>query len=136
MSNISTKVSLGRMTFTFTDENDAVFAFFRMNPADVNLAKRCEEVADKYSNREEKNFSTAAEAAEYGAELEEQICYILGYDARENVFGEVPALTVLPDGNLFAFIVLETIAEKVRFEIEKRREKANAAISKYTAKYE
>lgn len=136
MGNVATKVSLGRMTFTFTDENDEVFSSFRMNPTDVNLAKRCEEVVAKYSNREDKALTTVSEVTAYGAELEEQICYILGYDARETAFGEVPALTLLPDGKLFGLLVLETIEEKVKPVIAERAKAMAASIQKYTAKYE
>lgn len=136
MGNVATKVSLGRMTFTFTDENDEVFSSFRMNPADVNLAKRCEEVVAKYSGREDKTMTTVSEVADYGAELEEQICYILGYDARESTFGEISALTVLPDGQLFGLLVLETIAEKVKPVVAERAKEMQAAVQKYTAKYE
>ena len=136
MGNVATKVSLGRMTFTFTDENDEVFSSFRMNPADVNLAKRCEEVAAKYSGQEGKNLSTISEMAAYSAELEEQICYILGYDARESTFGQISAMTILPDGRLFGLLVLETIAEKVKPVIAERAREMQAAVQKYTAKYE
>ena len=135
MGNVTTKVSLGRMKFTFTDEEGEVFSSFQMNPTDVNLAKRCEEVSAKYSTMQERSLTNISEVAEYCAELEEQICYILGYDARESIFGEISALTVLPDGKLFAIVVLETIAEKVRPEIEKRTKKAAAAVKKHTAKY-
>lgn len=136
MGNVATKVSLGRMNFTFTDENDEVFSSFRMNPADVNLAERCEEVVAKYSGRDEKNLTTVSEVAAYGAELEKQICYILGYDCRESAFGEISALTVLPDGKLFGLLLLETIAEKVKPVIAERAQKMEAAVRKYTAEYE
>ena len=42
----NTEISTGIQTYTFTDENDHVFASFRLNPTDINLAKRALEVGD------------------------------------------------------------------------------------------
>ena len=60
----------------------------------------------------------------------------LGYDARDSIFGEVSAATVLPNGDLFAMVVLDTIAKAVKSESEKRAKKSDDAVKKYTAKYD
>lgn len=137
MSNvINSNVSVGKLNFTFTDEDGEVFSSFRLNPADINVANRCMEVSEQFRQREDRKITTVAEAAAYNSEMEEKISYILGYDAKDSVFGEVSATTVLPSGELFAMVVLEAIAKAVEPEIQKRKQKMSDAVSKYTKKYE
>lgn len=137
MSNsIESNVSTGKMTFTFKDEDGNVFSSFRLNPSDVGVAKRCTEVADIFGQRKDKPLSSIDEVCQYDSELAEKISYILGYDAKESVFGEISATTILPSGELFAIVVLDTIAQAVLPEIKKRKQKMSEAAAKYTRKYE
>lgn len=137
MSNkVESTISTGKMKFTFTDEDGEVFSAFRLNPSDVNLAKRCQEVAEQFGQQKDRQLSTIEDAVAYNTELEEKISYILGYDAKAAVFGEVSATTVLPSGELFAAVVLDTIAKAVEPEIRKRNQKMTEAVAKYTGKYE
>ncbi|MGM9628353.1 MAG: hypothetical protein ACI3V4_09740 [Faecousia sp.] len=137
MSNnvINSVIDTGKMTFTFTDEDGSVFASFRLNPADVGVANRWAEVADFFGKRQDNEISSIADVARLNDELEEKICYVLGYDARESIFWEVSATTVLPSGEMFAMVILEAVANAVKPELEKRNKKSEAAIAKYTAKY-
>lgn len=135
MNTINSNIAVGKLNFTFTDEDGAVFASFRLNPADINVASRCTEVSDYFSKRQEESTASLEDVLKLNTELEEKICYILGYDAREDIFGEVPATTVLPSGDLFAMVVLEAIANAVRPEVKKRTKKSAEAIAKYTEKY-
>lgn len=136
MSSINANVAVGRMNFTFTDEDGDVFASFRLNPADVNVAGRCAEVSDYFRKRQDKELTSVEDVLKLNTELEEKICFILGYDARESIFGEVPATTVLPSGELFAMVVLEAIANAVEPEMKKRNQKSAEAAAKYTSKYD
>lgn len=133
---VESTISTGKMKFTFTDEDGDVFSAFRLNPSDVNLAKRCQEVAEQFGQQKDRQLSTIEDAVAYNTELEEKISYILGYDAKAAVFGEVSATTVLPSGELFAAVVLDTIAKAVEPEIKKRNQKMYEAVAKYTGKYE
>lgn len=133
---VNSNIAVGKLNFTFTDEDGDVFSSFRLNPADVNVAKRCTEVSDYFDKLLGESLTSVDDVLKLNTELEEKICYILGYDARGNVFGEVPATTVLPSGELFATVVLETIANAVRPEMEKRNRKSAEAAAKYLAKYE
>lgn len=133
---VESTISTGKMKFTFTDEDGDVFSAFRLNPSDVNLAKRCQEVAEQFGQQKDRQLSTIEDAVAYNTELEEKISYILGYDAKAAVFGEVSATTVLPSGELFAAVVLDTIAKAVEPEIKKRNQKMSEAVEKYTGKYE
>lgn len=137
MSNtINTSVSVGKLNFTFTDEDGNAFSSFRMNPADFSIAARCSEVSEYFSEHEDISGESIEGVLLFNKELEEKICYILGYDARDSIFGEVSAATVLPNGDLFAMVVLDTIAKAVKSESEKRAKKSDDAVKKYTAKYD
>lgn len=136
---MSTAITLdsGIKRFKFTDEDGDVFASFRLNPAAPSLTKRAEEVAAYLEEMAERelDLSSAAEFASFNDKLEEKMCYLLGYDAHDELFGVVEAATILPDGNLFAMAVLDIIAEAIQPELEKRAEKVHSEIEKYAAKY-
>lgn len=129
--------STGVIKFTFTDEDGEVFSSFKMNPTDVKLMSRAEEVAAYFEKRqnEEMNIETGEELVRYNNEIEEKINYLLGYDASNEIFGEITATTISPDGDIFAFVVLDFIMEKLKPEMEKRRKNMQKAINKYTEKY-
>lgn len=133
---VNSNIAVGKLNFTFTDEDGNVFSSFRLNPTDVNVASRCEEVSDFFCKRQDKDPSSLDDVLKINDELEEKIAYILGYDARESIFGEVPATTVLPSGELFAETVLKAITNAVNTEMEKRNKKAAEAAAKYTSKYD
>lgn len=128
----------GLIKFTFTDENGDVFSSFRMNPTDVNLLTRFEEISEYFKNRKEEvpENASGAELKALNDEIEEKINYLLGYDASKDIFGVLTATTVNPDGEIFAWMVLDFITEKLAPEIEKRTKKMQENISKYTAKYQ
>lgn len=130
------RFNAGIVKFTFEDEDGDVFSSFRMNPTDINLAKRAEEVSEYFTNRgKEEKFETFEDAARYNKEIEDKICYLLGYDARDEVFGCVPATSISSDGEIFASVVLDFIVDKLKPEIEKRRTAMQNAINKHTGKY-
>ena len=122
--------------FTFSC-NGEVIASFRMNPADVRVAERANEVSRHF--RENKDHYAEMSGSEfltkYDKELTDKINYLLGYDASETLFGLLSATTILPDGRMFATVVLETVSQNVAEAMKKRFDKFKA-VSKYTAKYE
>ena len=128
----------GLIKFTFTDENGEVFSSFRMNPTDVNLLARAEEVSDYFSQRKNDMPEKASGAAlkAINDEIEEKINYLLGYEASKDIFGVITATTVSPDGEIFAWVVMDFIAEKLKPEMEKRRQNMQKKVEKYTAKYQ
>lgn len=135
MGNIvNTNISSGKLKFTFTDDDGEIFSFFCMNPADVNLANRCKEVAEQME-KTAVNLNSVEDAVAFDKLMGDKICYILGYNAKEDVFGEITASTILPSGDLFALVILDAIAQAVRPEMEKRANKMACAVSKYTSKY-
>lgn len=139
MAIINTGIGSAFLKFRFTDEDGDVVSSFRMNPADIKVAIRAEEVSKYLEGRKDalSGNMTAADMAKFNDELEEKICYVLGYDARSELFkAPLTATTILPSGDLFAVAVMDKIVEAVKPEIEKRRANMEKAAAKYTARYD
>ena len=135
---INTKIDDGILTFTFTNNQNEIFASFRLNPTDVNIAARAEEVSAFFEKMEEtvKNVASAKEAAQLNELIQDKINYLLGYEASKDLFREpITATTVFGNGQMFANIVLDKVADAIAPEIEKRRKKMQAEVDKYTEKY-
>lgn len=137
MAAINTNLGSSLLKFTFTDEDGEIVASFRMNPADVKLSKRCQEVSEFFTNLEENSSETATidEVVKFNDEIEQKFCYLLGYDARETLFGLISATSIMADGNMFAVHVLNKIVETVGPELSKRKQSMANAVAKHTEKY-
>lgn len=135
---INTKIDDGILTFTFTNNQNEIFASFRLNPTDVNIVARAEEVSAFFEKMEEtvKNVASAKEATKLNELIQDKINYLLGYEASKDLFREpITATTVFGNGQMFANIVLDKVADAIAPEIEKRRKKMQAEVDKYTEKY-
>lgn len=130
---INTQINDGRLRFEISNAEGEVFSSFRMNPTDVNMIKRCQEVAEFFASeaKDAPENASPEEAAKFNAMIEEKFNYMLGYDASKSLFEELTATTLLPDGRIFALAVMDIINDAIKPEIEKRRK----AMQKYTAKY-
>lgn len=137
MAAINTNVGTSLLKFTFSDEDGEVVASFRMNPADVKLAQRCQEISAYFNNLRDKTpeADTLEDAAKFNDEVEEKICYLLGYDVKQSLFGLISATSIMGDGNLFVVHVMDRITKAVGPEIKKRQQAMAKAVSKHTAKY-
>lgn len=130
-------IDSGLMPFEFHDRSGRLLAAFELNPADVNVAARCEETMNFFSERSKTVEKTVADMHRYDRELTEKLNYLLGYGPEHQIFkAPMSATTVLPSGDIFAAVILERIVEVITPEIQKRAEKMQAAAEKYTAKYE
>lgn len=135
---VNTSINSGLLKFTFTDSDGDVFASFKLNPADIRLVGRCEEIAKYFGERENvaPQNASMADMVKLDDELEEKICYLLGYDARSTLFDMMSATTILPDGDLFVTKVMQRIQEAVGLELRKRKQNMQKAVNKHTAKYQ
>lgn len=122
--------------FRFFDSDGDLLGKCRINPADPKLAERCDEVSRYFNEKKESAPSGVSELVKYNNEIEEKICYLLGYDAKEDLFGQLSACSILPDGDLYVSKIMERIVEAVEPEAKKRAENMQAAIVKHTTKYE
>ena len=138
MAVINSGIGSSFLKFTFTDGDGDVVASFRMNPADVKLVQRCQEVSEYFNELRDNTPETATleDALKMNAEMESKICYLLGYDATETLFGLISATSVMADGNMFIVHVMNKIVEAVGPEIRKRKQSMEKAVAKHTAKYQ
>lgn len=133
-----TKIDDGIATFTFTNNSGEVFSEFKVNPADVGIAARVEETMEFWDTLEDKfNASNSpSDIKKLNDQIEDQFRYILGAKACEKLFSNlITATTILPSGDLFAFVVLDKLIAYITPELKKRNEKSQKAVEKYTAKY-
>lgn len=135
--NHKTDAVTGMMKFTLTDDDGDLIASFRLNPTDIRLASRFQEVAGWFENlaKNAPSAATVAEVQQYNDALEEKLDYVLGGNSRESLFGVLPAVSIMPTGDLFAVEVFGKLNEVVIPEIKARRQKMQAAAAKHTAKY-
>lgn len=124
------RINTGIQTYNFVDEDDHVFASFKLNPTDVNLAARALEVGEYFQNLKEKKTETIDDVVDLNREFEEKIAYVLGYKPEE-LFGEVTATTIFADGRVFAILVIERILEETEPALRSRQEKFDKAAAKY-----
>ena len=129
----------GFQTFTFSNADGEVISSFRVNPTDVNLMGKCEEVSAFLTEQQKKieeGNNSISDIVSINAMLEEKVNYMFGYNASNTLFRPpLTATTVLPDGELFLSLVLDRVYEVIKPEVEKRRAAAVRAAEKYTAKY-
>ena len=138
MSNTNTNIGSSLLKFTFTDEDGECLASFHINPADIKLGQRCQEVAAFFKSfqAEIPANATMEDAIKLNDLMEDKICYLLGYDAKQSLFGLVSATAIMVDGNMFAYHVLNKITEALGPELKKRQQRVKKAMAKYTEKYE
>lgn len=130
-------IDSGLLPFEFHDRSGRLLAKFEMNPADINVAARCEEVMQFFSERAHTVKNTVSDIQQYDRELTEKLNYVLGYQPDHLIFlPPMSATTILPSGDIFATVVLERIVEAVEPEVTKRAAKMKAAAEKHTAKYQ
>lgn len=95
---INTNIDDGFLLFTFTNKQGEVFSSFKLNPTDINVAARAEELEEFFEHAQEsvKNVSSSKEMAEINKQIEDKINYMLGYEASKDLFKEpITATTVL-----------------------------------------
>ena len=137
MSNINTGIGSSLLKFTFSDDDGDILASFRINPLDPKLAQRFQDVSGFFENIKEQTPETATleDVVQLNNDVEEKICYILGYDARESLFGQLSATSVMGDGTMFVNLVVEKILDHIGPEIDRRQKSMSKAVEKHTAKY-
>ena len=135
MASTNVIIDSGIITATFTDLDGHIFSKFRINPTDLRTGERAIESADFFEKIKAESFDRDL-VTQLQKDIEDKISYILGYDSSKDIFGEVSALTVLPDGSLFVEHIVNKIMEIVEPEVKKRQETMQKRAESYTKKYE
>ena len=135
MASTNTVIDSGIITATFTDLDGNVFSKFRINPTDIRTGERAIASAEFFQTIKAESFDIDT-VGQLQKDIEDKISYILGYDSSKDIFGEVSALTVLPDGRFFVEIIVDKIMEIVQPAVKARQEAMAKRADKYTKKYE
>lgn len=135
MASTNTVIDSGVITATFTDLDGHVFSKFRINPTDIRTGERAIASAEFFQTIKAESFDVDT-VGQLQKDIEDKVSYILGYESSKDIFGEVSALTVLPDGRLFVEIIVDKIMEIVEPEVKKRQEAMQKRADNYTKKYE
>lgn len=130
----NTQINTGLQEFRFTDNSGKVFASFFMNPGDLNVAKRFDDAARFFAKNRGKKMNLV-EFTAFNRVLEKKVAAAIGCK-RDDIFGKVPAATVLPDGDFFVAKVLKVVSDAVRAETARRRKVRMDAVNKYAGKYD
>ena len=128
----------GFQTFNFRDEDGELLTSFKINPSDIGLMARCEEVAEFFEKEKSflENAKTPQQMLEANNAIERKIDYLLGTE-NDTVFKKpLTATTVMPDGMLFAELLLNTVLDAVKPEVEKRAKAKKERLDTYLSKYE
>lgn len=129
------KFDTGRHRFRFTDTDGEVFASFVIDPTDAGLLSRAEEIAAFFENYKPEARAGVSALSELSTLLTDKLSYLFGYDVSEELFGQVSPVTVSPDGEMFAFAVLDAVAEMIAPELKRRGEALRSRVGSYTDKY-
>lgn len=127
---INTKIDDGILVFTFTNNKDEVFSSFKLNPTDINVAARAEELTEYFEQFKDsiQKVTSGKEMAELNKQLEDKINYLLGYEASKDLFKEpITATTVFGNGQVFAYIVLDKSQMQSHRKLKKKKENASSS---------
>ena len=124
----NTVIDTDSMTFTFSDKDEEMFAWFKLNPTDPRVLKKIKNMMDAFMVI----GKNARSASEYEEIVEKKFCEFLGYDCRQSLFGRIAATDIMKDGRCFASHVIDAMLAYVAPEIQRRR---TERVAKYTAKY-
>lgn len=131
-------VDRGLEEYTIEDKNGTVLGKFEMNPADVELLKRYEHVAEVVSHIAD-DVDESKDIVDILAEMEEklnkQIDFLFNAKVSQSFFSVTSPFTVLANGEFFVENVINAIGKLIEDETGKRFAKVQTKINKYTSKY-
>ena len=130
----------GAKTYNIKNKRGKMLGKFTFRPSDTNIIDRYKEVAKFYESYQmpektgdlEKDTENIRKVEK---EIVDQISYLIGADAKEELFGILGAFSLLESGELFVENVLSSIATVIEREMNVRTQKVKKRMNKYVAKY-
>lgn len=108
---------------------------FYFNPADSEIATRCDEIAEFFGGLDAPAEMNGAYLHELNNTIKEKFDYLLGQGAGDTLFKKCAPVTLMPDGDLYANKILEIVFDYITKETNARIKKFEKNVSKYTNKY-
>lgn len=127
-------VDTGSVLIDIEDRGEKI-GEFRFNPADIDIVRRYEKVAEYLDNTKIEESAGAEEVLAFTDKIKEQFDYLMNYKVSDALFAKCNPLTPLANGDFYCEHVLEGIAGLIEKEMGQRIAKKKAKIQKATAKY-
>lgn len=127
-------VDTGSVLIDIEDRGEKI-GEFRFNPADIDIVRRYEKVAEFLDNTNLSQDAGAEEVLAFTDKIKEQFDYLLNYKVSNALFAKCNPLTPLANGDFYCEHVLEGIAGLIESVMGQRIAKKKAKIQKATAKY-
>ena len=122
-------INTGAKKYVIKDEHRRPMGEFFWNPSDTGILSRYNDVVEYFNSLDLKEGEDAEKF------IVEKMSYLLNEDTSTSLFSRVAPLSMLANGNVFAFEVLDKIASLVEKESKIRVNRANTKVNKYTRKY-
>ena len=131
-------VDRGLEEYTIEDKKGNVLGSFEMNPADMEMVKRYEQVSDAVSHIAD-DVDESKDIVDILTEMEEklnkQIDYLFNSKVSQSFFSITSPFTVLANGEFYIENVLNAIGGLIEAETGKRFDKIKTKVDKYAKKY-
>lgn len=129
-------INTGTKKYVIKDEYRRPMGEFFWNPSDTGILSRYDDVVTFFNNLDLKEGEDAEKfIVDADKGIVEKMSYLLNEDTSTSLFSRVAPLSMLANGNVYAYEVLERIAGLVEKESKIRVNRANTRVNKYTRKY-
>ena len=129
-------IKTGVEKYKLRDENKRVIAEFELNPGDISVIHRIQELTQEFKSYTipdtENTVNDVLEAEKY---IESRFDYLFGYEVSKDIFKRYSPLVTLPNGFFFQEILL-TIAKIVNEGVTKRAKTIEDQVEKVMVEFE
>lgn len=132
------KTNVAVEEYEFLDANDNVMFKIALNPGDVGIASRYEEVVD-YLNLlnipADEGVDIGVELDKIKTELGAKLDNVFNMPISSQIFSVMHPFAVLADGRLYIEEIVDKICGVIEAELNVRTKKVQSRLAKYAAKY-
>lgn len=132
------KTNVAVEEYEFLDANDNVMFKIALNPGDVGIASRYEEVVDYLNSLNipaDEGVDIGVELDKIKTELGAKLDNVFNMPISSQIFSVMHPFAVLADGRLYIEEIVDKICGVIEAELNVRTKKVQSRLAKYTAKY-
>lgn len=132
------KTNIAVEEYEFLDANDNVMFKIALNPGDVGIASRYEEVVDYLNSLNipaDEGVDIGVELDKIKTELGAKLDNVFNMPISSQIFSVMHPFAVLADGRLYIEEIVDKICGVIEAELNVRTKKVQSRLAKYTAKY-
>ncbi len=132
------KTNIAVEEYEFLDANDNVMFKIALNPGDVGIASRYEEVVDYLNSLNipaDEGVDIGVELDKIKTELGAKLDNVFNMPISSQIFSVMHPFAVLADGRLYIEEIVDKICGVIEAELNVRTKKVQSRLAKYAAKY-